>query len=90
VRGGRLIAEPVNLGEGWVGEGVSVRRRRSPCGSYGAPYIVLGGGDADELDELPSNCRRGGNELAFIGGVRLWEDEWSPHAAAGKRLSIER
>ena len=35
-------------------------------------YVVLGGGNARELDELPSNCRLGRNEDAFLGGFRLW------------------
>jgi polyphosphate glucokinase len=35
-------------------------------------YIVLGGGNARELDELPPNCRLGRNEDAFLGGFRLW------------------
>jgi polyphosphate glucokinase len=35
-------------------------------------YIVLGGGGAKELAELPPKCRRGDNENAFIGGFRLW------------------
>jgi polyphosphate glucokinase len=39
-------------------------------------YVVLGGGSADDLDELPPNARRGENELAFEGGFRLWEPEW--------------
>ncbi len=38
-------------------------------------YIVLGGGNADELDELPPNVRLGHNEDAFLGGFRLWIDE---------------
>jgi polyphosphate glucokinase len=38
-------------------------------------YIVLGGGNVDELDKLPSNCRRGDNGNAFVGGVRLWDDD---------------
>ena len=37
-------------------------------------YIVLGGGNARELDELPANCRLGHNEDAFLGGFRLWVD----------------
>ena len=41
-------------------------------------YVVIGGGGADDLDELPPNCRRGDNELAFLGGFRLWEPEWNP------------
>jgi polyphosphate glucokinase len=36
-------------------------------------YVVLGGGLADELDGLPADVVVGGNELAFIGGFRLWE-----------------
>lgn len=35
-------------------------------------YVVIGGGNVKELDELPPNCRRGGNEKAFEGGFRLW------------------
>jgi polyphosphate glucokinase len=37
-----------------------------------ADYVVLGGGGADELDELPPNSRRGDNMNAFLGGFRLW------------------
>jgi polyphosphate glucokinase len=40
-------------------------------------YVVLGGGEVDRLTELPPGCRRGGNEDAFVGGFRLW-DETSP------------
>jgi len=36
-------------------------------------YIVVGGGLADELQELPEHVRIGGNELAFVGGFRLWD-----------------
>jgi polyphosphate glucokinase len=43
-------------------------------------YVVIGGGGANELDELPPNCRRGANENAFIGGFRLWEPDWAPSA----------
>ncbi|HSC49045.1 MAG TPA: ROK family protein [Gaiellaceae bacterium] len=39
-------------------------------------YVVIGGGGADELDELPPNSRRGDNENAFVGGFRLWDPEW--------------
>jgi polyphosphate glucokinase len=37
-------------------------------------YVVLGGGLADELGRLPAEVRLGGNENAFIGGYRLWEE----------------
>lgn len=40
-------------------------------------YVVLGGGDAAELKELPPNARRGDNENAFTGGFRLWDADWS-------------
>jgi polyphosphate glucokinase len=35
-------------------------------------YVVLGGGNARELHELPPNCRLGHNEDAFLGGFRMW------------------
>ena len=44
-------------------------------------YVVIGGGGVDKLDELPANCRRGDNRDAFLGGFRLWDDEWK--AASG-------
>jgi polyphosphate glucokinase len=37
-------------------------------------YVVLGGGNARRVDELPPNVRLGGNEDAFLGGFRLWLD----------------
>jgi polyphosphate glucokinase len=44
--------------------------------------IVVGGGLADELGAVPANARIGGNELAFVGGFRLWTSPpW--HAAHG-------
>ena len=35
--------------------------------------IVLGGGNAENVKDLPASCRRGDNANAFIGGFRLWE-----------------
>ncbi len=46
-------------------------------------YVVIGGGGAKELDELPPGSRRGENEQAFEGGFRLWEPEWASTAAGG-------
>jgi polyphosphate glucokinase len=37
-------------------------------------YVVLGGGNASEVGELPEGCRLGANEDAFLGGFRLWVD----------------
>jgi polyphosphate glucokinase len=36
-------------------------------------YVVIGGGNAKKLKELPPNCRLGENTNAFRGGLRLWE-----------------
>jgi polyphosphate glucokinase len=49
-------------------------------------YVVIGGGGADELDELPPNARRGDNASAFAGGVRLWDPHWVPRTTVGEIL----
>lgn len=49
--------------------------------------VVLGGGGADELDELPPRCRRGANENAFLGGFRLWDPDWAAHLTEAARTS---
>jgi polyphosphate glucokinase len=36
-------------------------------------YIVLGGGNATKVGELPPNVRLGENANAFLGGFRLWD-----------------
>src|SRR5437764_13701865 len=38
-----------------------------------ADYVVLGGGNAKKLDELPEGVDRGHNRNAFLGGIRLWQ-----------------
>ena len=38
-----------------------------------ADYMVLGGGSAKRLDELPNGVELGHNRNAFLGGVRLWQ-----------------
>ncbi len=35
--------------------------------------VVLGGGNAKKLKELPPGCRIGDNDNAFLGGFRMWE-----------------
>ena len=50
-------------------------------------YIVIGGGGVKDLDEMPPNARRGDNELAFLGGFRLWDPAWTPTTTAGSELS---
>ena len=37
--------------------------------------VVLGGGNAKKLTELPPGCRMGDNANAFLGGFRLWQKE---------------
>ncbi|MDQ0474271.1 ROK family protein [Labrys wisconsinensis] len=38
-------------------------------------YVVIGGGNVELLEDLPPGSERGGNEFAFAGGFRLWQDE---------------
>jgi polyphosphate glucokinase len=44
-----------------------------------AEYVVLGGGNAERVDPLPPQTRRGGNDDAFAGGFRIWEELVEPH-----------
>ena len=37
-------------------------------------YVVLGGGTAKRIGDLPAICRLGANQDAFLGGFRLWVD----------------
>lgn len=39
-----------------------------------ADYVVLGGGNAKKLVQLPEGARLGDNAHAFIGGERLWKE----------------
>lgn len=41
-----------------------------------ADDVVLGGGNAELIDELPENTRRVDNHAAFKGGFRMWEAHW--------------
>jgi polyphosphate glucokinase len=40
-----------------------------------ADYVVLGGGSAKKLDQLPQGVEIGHNRNAFLGGVRLWQTD---------------
>jgi polyphosphate glucokinase len=40
-----------------------------------ADYVLLGGGNVKKLVELPPGARRGDNADAFIGGVRMWQEQ---------------
>ena len=40
-----------------------------------ADYVVLGGGNAKSLEDLPDGVELGHNRNAYPGGVRLWETD---------------
>ena len=40
-----------------------------------ADYVVLGGGKAKKLKKLPGDTKLGHNRNAFMGGVRLWQND---------------
>ena len=40
-----------------------------------ADYVVLGGGNAKIIEELPDGFELGSNRNAYPGGVRLWETD---------------
>lgn len=40
-----------------------------------ADYVMLGGGNAKVLSELPPETELGHNRNAYLGGVRMWETE---------------
>ena len=66
--------------------------------AFVADYIVIGGGNAKNVKELPPSTRLGHNLTAFRGGFRLWsvEDVWvlaasggeTPHAAAQEAVRL--
>ena len=49
--------------------------------AFAADYILFGGGNSERFDDLPEGVRRGGNDDAFRGGFRLWEEDIEPHDA---------
>lgn len=42
-------------------------------------YVMIGGGNAELLDNLPDGVETCPNENAFVGGFRLWEDNSVPN-----------
>jgi polyphosphate glucokinase len=42
-----------------------------------ADYVVLGGGNVKNLPQLPPDSRMGDNMNAFLGGFRMWEEQFS-------------
>jgi predicted NBD/HSP70 family sugar kinase len=47
-----------------------------------ADHVVLGGGNAKRLKNLPKDVRLGDNAHAFTGGFRLWEEAWKDERPA--------
>jgi polyphosphate glucokinase len=45
-------------------------------------YVVIGGGNAKLIPRLPRWARRGSNEHAFDGGIRLWRSDPGLHLKA--------
>jgi predicted NBD/HSP70 family sugar kinase len=48
-------------------------------------YVVVGGGNSRRLKKLGENQRRGDNNNAFAGGLRLWKAAGHPLRIASKR-----
>ena len=44
-------------------------------GALQSDYVVLGGGNARKLEELPDHVRLGANVNAFVGAFRLWDPD---------------
>ena len=40
--------------------------------AFRTDYLVIGGGSAKLVSKLPRGTQRGSNDLAFVGGERLW------------------
>jgi len=58
----------------------------SLMGAFVADYVVIGGGNAKNVKDLPPGSRLGHNLTAFRGGFRLWsaEDVWVLAASGGE------
>jgi polyphosphate glucokinase len=48
--------------------------------------VVLGGGNVNNLIELPTGCRAGDNANAFAGGFRIWEPAGERHKSAADKV----
>lgn len=50
-------------------------------------YVVLGGGNAHILKQMPPGCRAGDIASSFRGGFRLWEEAGERRASASQATS---
>jgi polyphosphate glucokinase len=55
-----------------------------------ADYVVLGGGNAKKVDDLPANVRLGANDNAFLGAFRLWDPAMPPAPSQPSTTSTGR
>jgi predicted NBD/HSP70 family sugar kinase len=53
-----------------------------------ADYVVLGGGNSRLVKKLPEGARMGNNNNAFVGGMRLWEE--NVRVAMAKPETVEK
>ena len=55
-----------------------------------AEYVVLGGGNAKHIRDLPLDTRMGDNRNAFVGGSRLWEKKTKPFVGIEKKAAARQ
>jgi polyphosphate glucokinase len=51
--------------------------------------VVLGGGNVNNLKNLPPSCRAGDNANAFVGGFRLWQKSNRRYRRPSQKLPHE-
>jgi polyphosphate glucokinase len=51
--------------------------------------VVLGGGNAKKLKDLPPLCRLGDNANAFKGGFRMWEEPLAEKSARSRKQTAQ-
>jgi polyphosphate glucokinase len=66
--------------EKWSGVGKDVVTALKAA--FVVDYVVLGGGNAKKIKDLPPGVHRGHNLTAFRGGLRLWNIEYATTLAA--------
>jgi polyphosphate glucokinase len=50
-------------------------------------YVILGGGNAKSMKQLPPNVKLGDNANAFVGGFRLWDKPRDAPKPRAKRVA---
>lgn len=58
--------------------------------AFVADYVVLGGGNGRKVCGLTEHLRCGGNEDAFAGGFRLWDEDVEQHEVQKKIWRVVR